>query len=218
MNKVWSEENKSMQLLLKKEETFSQGIDTLLALRGSLFAEVTRMARELPPEAFWQMPFARAAGYHSKTLAYSVWHVFRIEDIVVHELIVPGAQVLSAGCFRERIGADRVTTGNELQGQQLVEFSHGLDVPALVDYAGAVKTASDKMLKGLTFRDLRRKMGTPERERLLRSGGVSPDENAAWLVDYWCGKDVGGLLKMPLSRHWIMHIEAMLRIADRLNR
>lgn len=147
MNKVWSEENKSMQLLLKKEETFSQSIDTLLALRRSLFAEVTRMARELPPEAFWQMPFARAAGYHSKTLAYSVWHVFRIEDIVVHELIVPGAQVLSAGGFRERIGADRVTTGNELQGQQLMEFSRSLDVPALVDYAGAVKTASDEMLR-----------------------------------------------------------------------
>ena len=132
MNKVWSEENKSMQLLLKKEETFSQGIDTLLALRGSLFAEVTRMARELPPEAFWQMTFARAEGYHSKTLAYSVWHVFRIEDIVAHELIVPGAQVLSAGGFRERVGADRVTTGNELQGQQLVEFSRRLDVPARI--------------------------------------------------------------------------------------
>ena len=218
MNKVWSEENKSMQLLLKKEETFSQGINTLLALRRSLFAEVTRMARELPPEAFWQMPFARAEGYHSKTLAYSVWHVFRIEDIVVHELIVPGAQVLSAGGFRERIGADRVTTGNELQGQQLVEFSRSLDVPALVDYAGAVKAASDEMLRGLTFRDLKRKMGAPERERLLRSGGVSSDENAAWLVDYWCGKDVGGLLKMPLSRHWIMHIEAMLRIANALKR
>ena len=87
-----------------------------------------------------------------------------------------------------------------------------------MDYAGAVKAASDEMLKGLTFRDLKRKVGTPERERLLCSGGVSPDENAAWLVDYWCGKDVGGLLKMPLSRHWIMHIEAMLRIADRLNR
>lgn len=218
MNKVWSEENKSMQLLLKKEETFSQGIDTLLALRRSLFAEVTRMARELPPEAFWQMPFAKAEGYHSKTLAYSVWHVFRIEDIVVHELIVPGAQVLSAGGFRERIGADRVTTGNELQGQQLMEFSRSLDVPALVDYAGAVKAASDEMLRGMTFRELKRKMGAPERERLLRSGGVSPDENAAWLVDYWCGKDVGGLLKMPLSRHWIMHIEAMLRIANALKR
>ena len=218
MNKVWSEENKSMQLLLKKEGTFFQGINTLLALRRSLFAEVTRMARELPPEAFWQMPFARAEGYHSKTLAYSVWHVFRIEDIVVHELIVPGAQVLSAGGFRERIGADRVTTGNELQGQQLMEFSRSLDVPALVDYAGAVKAASDDMLRGLTFRDMKRKMGAPERERLLRSGGVSPDENAAWLVDYWCGKDVGGLLKMPLSRHWIMHIEAMLRIANALKR
>ena len=76
MNKAWSEENKAMQVLLKKEATFSQGVARLLALRESLFAEILRMERELPREAFWQMPFAGAAGYHSKTLAYSVWHIF----------------------------------------------------------------------------------------------------------------------------------------------
>lgn len=27
-------------------------------------------------------------GYHSKTLGYSIWHIFRIEDIVVHEMMV----------------------------------------------------------------------------------------------------------------------------------
>lgn len=89
MNKAWSEENKAMQALLKKETTFSQGVARLLALRESLFAEILRMEEELPREAFWQMPFAGVAGYHSKTLAYSVWHIFRIEDIVTHEMITP---------------------------------------------------------------------------------------------------------------------------------
>lgn len=52
MNNAWSEENKAMQALLKKEATFSQGVAQLLALRESLFAEILRMEEELPREAF----------------------------------------------------------------------------------------------------------------------------------------------------------------------
>ncbi len=55
-----------------------------------------------------------------------------------------------------------------------------------------------------------------DKERLVDSKCVSTDENAVWLIDYWCSKDVRGLLKMPFSRHWIMHIEAMLRIKNQL--
>lgn len=218
MNKVWSEENKAMQVLLKKEATFSQGVARLLALRESLFAEILRMERELPREAFWQMPFAGAAGYHSKTLAYSIWHIFRIEDIVTHELITAAPQVLFAGDYLARIGADRPTTGNELAGEAIRDFSRQLDTKALLAYAGAVSNETAGILRTLTFRESKRKMGEAERTRLGNSGCVSADESAAWLVDYWCGKDVCGLVKMPLSRHWIMHIEAMLRIENKLKR
>ena len=56
-----------------------------------------------------------------------------------------------------------------------------------------------------------------EREKELRSlGVVSTDENAVWLIDYWCKKDVKGLIQMPFSRHWIMHIEACQRILNKL--
>lgn len=34
-----------------------------------------------------RMPFPNAKGYHCKTIAYSVWHILRIEDIVAHSLI-----------------------------------------------------------------------------------------------------------------------------------
>ena len=42
--------------------------------------------------------------------------------------------------------------------------------------------------------------------------------NAAWLIDYWCGKDFRRLVQMLFSRHWIMHIEAALRIAGKLRK
>ena len=46
---------------------------------------------------------------------------------------------------------------------------------------------------------------------------MSKDESAIWLIDYWCGKDIRGLIQMPFSRHWIMHIEASLRIKNKIH-
>ena len=36
MKKEWSEQNKSIQLQLKKNDTFAEGIDTLIMLRKGL--------------------------------------------------------------------------------------------------------------------------------------------------------------------------------------
>ena len=83
-----------MQTLIGKEATFSEGIDVLIDLRNDLFEKITSIVKEYPEESFSQMPFAGADGYHSKTLIYSMWHIFRIEDIVAHELIAKDKQVL----------------------------------------------------------------------------------------------------------------------------
>ena len=55
------------------------------------------------------------------------------------------------------------------------------------------------------------------KEQLKLLNVVSNDENAIWLIDYWCGKDIRGLIQMPFSRHWIMHIEACLRIKNKIH-
>ena len=88
MDKDWSDKNKEFQKLISKEATFKDGIKVLLELRDSLFEQITQIVNVYPKDAFWKMPFAGAEGYHSKTLAYSIWHVFRIEDIVLHTLIL----------------------------------------------------------------------------------------------------------------------------------
>ena len=71
-------------------------------------------------------------------------------------------------------------------------------------------------MQGLSFEDLKRPI-PPERKELLELlNVVSRDEEAFWLVDYWCKRDVRGLIQMPFSRHWIMHTEACLRIQNKL--
>ena len=216
MNKEWSEKNKKMQTLIGKEAAFREGIDVLIELRGDLFQQITSIVDTYPTEAFYQMPFAKAEGYHSKTLAYSMWHIFRIEDIVAHALIVQDSQVLFTDEWLHRIKSPIITTGNELSGEKIAEFSAKLDVRVLYDYCRAVMDSTNELLKELQYKDLKRKFTDDDRKRIIETGSVSEDENAFWLIDYWCGKDVRGLIQMPFSRHWIMHIEAMCRIKNKL--
>ncbi len=74
MNKEWSEKNKSMQLLIKKADTFDQGRDILFELRNDLMDTLLSFKKELKREDFDAMPFMNADGYHSKNIAYSIWH------------------------------------------------------------------------------------------------------------------------------------------------
>ncbi|WP_022778797.1 DUF3795 domain-containing protein [Butyrivibrio sp. AE3009] len=216
MDKEWSEKNKEVQRLLSKEATFDEATKKLIAFRDEMFQQVTWIVEGYPEEAFYQMPFPGVDGYHSKTLAYSIWHIFRIEDIVAHEMIAQDEQILFREGFLEKTSSPIITTGNELVGEEIAEFSKKLNVEQLYLYAKAVKEASDELLKGLNYKDLKRKFEGETKTQLIKSKCVSEDENAFWLIDYWCGKDIKGLIQMPFSRHWIMHIEAMRRIKDKL--
>ena len=216
MDRNWSEMNKEMQTLLSKKATFREGIEKLLELRKSLFEQITQIVNTFPEEAFYQMPFAGADGYHSKTLSYTVWHIFRIEDIVAHEMIAEDQQVLFDRDFLSAIHSPIITTGNELAGNGIVEFSKQLNLQALYRYAQEVARSTDRILTSLAYSDLKRKFGEDMTEKLRNTHCISEAESAAWLIAYWCGKDVQGLIRMPFSRHWIMHIEAMQRIKNRL--
>ena len=216
MNKEWSELNKAMQLQIKKKETFPQGIETLLALRKQLMDQMLEFKETLNREDFSAMPYSNADGYHSKTIAYSLYHIFRIEDITANSLIKKSKQIFFANDYQQKINSPIITTGNELVGKKIAEFSQRLDIDGLYNYIADVDGTTTELLKSLSHSDMKTKMTEDDRENLIKLKTVSEDENAIWLIDYWCGKDVGGLIKMPLSRHWIMHIEACLRIINKV--
>lgn len=216
MNKEWSELNKTMQTQIKRSDTYQIGIDTLFDLREQLMQILTSFNNELSRDEFSAIPFINANGYHSKTIAYSIWHIFRIEDIVAHTLINGDEQVFFTGNYQKRTSSPIITTGNELVKQEIAEFSKQLNIDELYSYIFEVKNSTEKIIKGLSYSDLNRKISEDRKESLKSLNVVSSDEKAIWLVDYWCGKDIRGLIQMPFSRHWIMHIEASLRIKNKI--
>lgn len=79
-----------------------------------------------------------------------------------------------------------------------------------------MRESTEKMLEQLSYDELKRKIPVERKEYLKSLKVVNEDEKANWLIDYWCNKDIRGLIQMPFSRHWIMHIEACLRIKNKI--
>ncbi len=218
MNKEWSGLNKTMQAQIKKKDTYINGISTLFELRNSLMQTIISFKNNLQREDFNAIPFINAEGYHSKTIAYSLWHIFRIEDIVAHTLINCDEQIFFSGNYKKRINSPIITTGNELVKNEISDFSKKLDIDELYSYISEVKESTEAILCELSYEMLKQRISAERKEILQKLNVVSSDENAVWLIDYWCGKDIRGLIQMPFSRHWIMHIEASLRIESKIHK
>lgn len=216
MNKEWSDLNKKMQIQIKKKDTFDDGINTLLELRKKLIAQMISFKEVLSREEFNKIPFINAKGFHNKTIAYSLYHIFRIEDIAANSLIKKEEQIFFKNKYDQKMKVTIITTGNELVKQEIAEFSSKLDLNELYNYISDVNDSTTKLLKVLSYNDLKIKMTEQDKKILESLKVVSNDENAAWLIDYWCSKNIQGLIKMPLSRHWIMHVEASIRIKNKI--
>lgn len=214
MNKYWSELNKTMQLQINKKETFEAGIDTLIKLRRELMAEIMQL-KKLSPADLIAMPYKTEKGYHNKTIAYSLWHIFRIEDIVAHSLIADDRQIFFQGDYKKRINSPIITTGNELMKEEILEFSKAICIEELYNYIIDVDKSTAKILKSMSYSDIKIKITNDKKQKLEKLQVISNNKDAYWLIDYWCKKDVKGLIQMPFSRHWIMHIEACLRIKNK---
>lgn len=180
MNREWSDKNKLAQSKLKKA-TFYDGINEFLKLREMLMQEMLSWKKLLSSDDYCAIPFINADGYHSKTVAYSIWHIIRIEDIVVNSLIRRKKEVLYENNFDKKIGADIITIGDELVKQEIAEFSKKLNIEALYEYALSVKASTDEWLKSIHYEDIKKKFGDDDKKRISELGVVSDDESAVSL-------------------------------------
>lgn len=217
MDKNYSERHKIILSQLKKEISFEEGIKNLIDLREDLFLNhVEKYFSRLSKDDFCKIPFAGSIGNKDATISWSIYHVFRIEDIICHNFISNDEQIFFAQNYQKKMNCSVITTANEMNDEQMIEFSKDLNSDELFSYAKEVKNVSQKVLSNLTFKQAKEKVSEQQKQKLLMQNVVSTNPEAFWLVDYWCKKNIRGLLQMPFSRHWIMHIEACEAICKKL--
>ena len=207
-----SEIFKSFQAGIKNGDTFEHSKQSLLLLRTELSAICDLVYSICDEEDFCRMPFSK-----DKTIAYYLYHLARIEDITSNTLITDKTQLFFSEGFDTSLKSPIITTGNELTRDELVEFSKKLDTGRLKNYYDAVIANTNNIIKNMSFADSKTKISSERKTKLIKSNTVSTEQNAFWLVDYWCRKIYSGLMLMPFSRHHMVHLgSGCLRIVDKL--
>ena len=161
---------------------------------------------------FRVMPTAK-----DETAAWIVWHLARIEDVTMNILVAQGGQVFDDS-WKSRVCSTVADTGNAMSDDEIMEFSKSVDVRELIAYRNAVAVRTREIVQRLTAEDMRRRVSADDIEKVRECGAVTEAEDSVWLLDYWGGKDVAGLLLMPPTRHAIMHLNACARIKQQLLR
>ena len=165
MNKEWSELNKDAKNLLNKKSSFKDGINKLIQLRTLLINEWKNVMKDLSIEDYSKQPFINKDGYESKTIAYSIYHVFRIEDIVLNTLIKNKEQVFLRDDYQNKMNLSIITTGNELMRENISQFSKTLIIEELWKYAKNVFEESNEWLSSIDYEDLKIVFSELDKER-----------------------------------------------------
>lgn len=204
---------KSFQTNIKNKSAFDVAKADLFALREAILEIFTYFFHTCTADDFSAMPLKT-----DKTIAYYIFHMMRIEDIVSNILIAEQPQIFTAQDFMQELNSPITTTGNELTRDALQPFSRQLNLEQLHTYATCVMRNTRSILNNMTFEASKTKISSERKHAVLAAHVVSTDENAFWLVDYWCKKTYGGLMLMPFSRHLMMHTEGCLRIMKQLQK
>jgi hypothetical protein len=206
-----SEFFKKIQSSIKKKDEFEDSKKHLLEFRKYLWEIYLYIFENVDRAGYFAMPLR-----NDKTIAYYLYHTNRIEDITSNTLISAKPQIFYEKDYQKRIGSPIHTTGNELSRDQIVDFSRSLNIEELKKYIEEVFTNTDELIARTTFAESKMKISEETRKTLIGLNSVSTDENAFWLVDYWCKKDRTGLFLMPFLRHQLMHLRGCLRNMEKL--
>jgi len=158
------------------------------------------LLRGLASEDFSVMPTEK-----DDTIAWHLWHIARIEDLVGNLLIAKQSQIFCDEWMR-KLNVSVRDTGNAMTDQQMIDFSEQVNKQELINYRNAVGCQTRKILKSLAPNDLKRKPEAEYLARLVSEGGLLEVKDSIWLKDFWGKHTVAGLILLPLTRHHMMHL------------
>jgi hypothetical protein len=214
---LWGSKQKLLRNILLKSDKFEEAIKLCLEqhamVHSSEMSQINAVTFEdelwegLDETAFRTMPTVK-----DETIAWSLWHLTRIEDITINILVADVDQVINTDNWLKKLHIKICDTGNSMTDEEIVELSSEVNMQELRNYRIAVGRRSREVIRNLQPADLKRKMEPARLQRVLDEGAVLNVESANWLIDFWGRKNVAGILLMPVTRHHMVHINESMRL------
>ena len=146
-----------------------------------------------------------------ETIAWHLWHIARIEDLVGNLLIAEKPQIFSDE-WMDRLNVSVKDTGNAMTDDEIISLSVQINKRELINYRNAEGRRTRELLKSLTSSDLKRKPADESLARLVDEGGLLEVKQSIWLKKFWGSYTVTGLILLPLTRHHMIHLPDSVRI------
>lgn len=147
--------------------------------------------------------FKELNDYKNENIIWNLWHIMRIEDLIVNILICEKESILNEK-LKNELNISITDTGNFLTKEEIKKFAKNINIKKLKYYSDKISKNTINLIKRLKAEDVKRKINKINLEKIINGCGVTKDN--LWLIDYWGKKDIAGLLLMPLSRHIIVHL------------
>lgn len=147
--------------------------------------------------------FKELNDYKNENIIWNLWHIMRIEDLIVNILICEKESILNEK-LKNELNISITDTGNSLTKEEIKKFAKNINIKKLKYYNDKIKKNTINLIKRLKAEDIKRKINKINLEKIINECGFTKDN--LWLIDYWSKKDIAGLLLMPLSRHIIVHL------------
>jgi hypothetical protein len=150
------------------------------------------------------------------SIAWVIWHLTRIEDMTMNRLVADSPQILDREGWLERMEVRLRDTGNAMDPARMADLGAAINVQALRDYRLSVGRRTCAIARLLQPEEFGHKVD-PARLEQLKAAGDVPAESG-WLLEYWGGLTIAGLLLMPPTRHPFVHWNEALRIRKNLSK
>lgn len=213
--KQWNEDLKQLRRLLSAASTLEEGKALFLSLHAPLHARaVSGQAGWNVEVELWQgleeAAFRMLPAGEEHTIAWSLWHLARIEDMTMNVLLAGHDQVFEREGWADRLHSPLRDSGNEITPEKLLELSQQADWQAVRAYRSAVGASTRKVVEALSFADLKRKTPPERLTKVLAEGAINPASTG--VLAYWAGLTGKGLLLMPPTRHNFHHLNECLTL------
>ena len=217
--KSWNGQQQQLRQALAKKDTHEQAVALFMQQHAQVHcAEMSGAGEPTFEDEVWQGLSEGGAKIvpqkEEHSIAWLFWHLTRIEDATMNVLLAGRPQMFIADGWQARLGVTVSEVGNAMSPAEMADLSAALDIQALRAYRVAVGRRTRENVRALAAGAFRYKVDPAGLEQLLAEGAVN--EGSRWLLDYWGGLTLGGLLLMPPTRHCLVHINEALVVKKRL--
>lgn len=152
-------------------------------------------------------------GGAGNSIGWVMWHLARVEDVVIHVVVRGQRPVLATGDWGRRMGVSDERVGTGFTEAEVETFSRAADPEQVDAYWQAVRAATAAWFAEVPLEALD---AVPDLDaRLATVPPIVPAE-AEWLLKFWRGRPAGWFLRFPVIDHGFLHLGQMQEIRGRL--